>query len=81
MVLSGRPLDRLRGFIHTEIPSLAVLFYPHQGTCLRTTANRYVGFVSAVKEGWSGQKIAHVSHGYDAPCRTVCDIEQFMEFP
>jgi hypothetical protein len=68
-------LDRLRSFIHTEIPSLAVLFHPDQGTCLRTAANRYVAFVPAVKKSWGGQKIAHVSYGYDARIRAVCDVE------
>jgi hypothetical protein len=67
--------DRLRILIHAEIPSLAVLFYPNQGTCLRTTANRSVAFVPAVKKSWGGQKIAHVSYGYDASLSAVDYVE------
>jgi hypothetical protein len=68
-------LDKLRSFIHAEIPSLAILLHPNQGPCLGTAINRYVGFVAAVKKSWSSQKIAHVGHGYDARLRAVCDVE------
>ena len=74
-------MDRPGGFIHTEIPSLAVLFDPNQGTCLRAAANRYVAFVPAVKKSWGGQKIAHVSYGYNASLSAVGDVEQLFELP
>jgi hypothetical protein len=73
--LPAQRLYRPRSFVHTEIPSLAVLFYPDQGTCIRTAANRYVAFVPAVKKSWGGQKIAHVSYGYDASLSAVGDVE------
>jgi hypothetical protein len=38
-----------------------------------------VAFVSSAKKSWGGQKIAHVSYGYDARLRAVCDLEQFFE--
>jgi hypothetical protein len=59
-------LDKLRSFIHTKIPSLAVFFHPNQGPCLGTATNRYLGSVPAVKKSWGGQKIAHVGHGDNA---------------
>jgi hypothetical protein len=65
----------LRGFIHTEIPALAVLLHPNQGTCLGTASNRYVAFVPAMKKSWGSQKIAHVSYGNNAPLRTVGNVE------
>jgi hypothetical protein len=66
---------QLRSFIHTEVPSLAILLHPNQGSRLGTATNRYVAFVPAVKKSWGREKIAHVSYGYDARLGAVCDVE------
>src|ERR1700683_105366 len=67
--------DRLRSFVHAEIPSLTVFFHPDQRTSLRTAANGYAASVPAVKKSWGSQKIAHVSYGDDAGLRAMCDVE------
>jgi hypothetical protein len=39
------------------------------------TANRYVAFVPAVEKSWGGQKIAHMSYGYNASLSAVGNVE------
>ena len=73
--MPGHRADNLRRFIHTEMPSLAILFHPNQRPCFRAAADRNMASVPAAKKNWGRQKIAHVRYGYNASRRAGRDAE------